>query len=89
VGVVLDFGLWAWVERDERRAAARALGVGVELHYLEVPIEELWRRVDERNAQPPWDVRPIRRVDLDGWHAQFQAPDADELARFDRPPDPS
>ena len=89
VSVVLDFGLWARVERDEMRAAARALGVGVELHYLEVPIEELWRRVDARNSQPPWDVHPIRRVDLDGWHAQFQAPDTDELARFDRPTAPS
>jgi len=42
VSVVLHFGLWARVERDEMRTMARALGVCVELHYLDVPAEELW-----------------------------------------------
>ena len=37
LSVVLDFGLWARAERDEMRTVARRLGVGVELHYLEVP----------------------------------------------------
>ncbi len=37
--VVLDYGLWARVERDELRTVARSLGVGVELHYLDVPAE--------------------------------------------------
>src|ERR1700679_1280574 len=38
--VVLDFGLWGRDERDELRLAARDLGVGVELHYLDVATEE-------------------------------------------------
>ncbi|HMF84504.1 MAG TPA: AAA family ATPase [Acidimicrobiia bacterium] len=87
VSVVLDFGLWARIERDEMRSAARSLGVGVELHYLDVPTDELWRRIQARNSQPPWDSHPIRRADLDGWVSLFQAPDAAELALFDRPPD--
>ena len=87
LSVVLDFGLWARVERDEMRLVARALDVGVELHYLDVPIDELWRRIEARNSQPPWDSYPIRRADLDGWLRVFQAPDADELASFDPPPD--
>ncbi len=86
VSVVLDFGLWTRVERDEMRAAARGLGVGVELHYLDVPTDELWRRIEARNAAPPWDGSPIRRADLDGWAAVFEAPDAGELASFDPPP---
>jgi predicted kinase len=85
VSVVLDFGLWARIERDEMRAAARGLGVGVELHYLYVPDDELWRRIEARNSQPPWDGHPIRRADLDGWLRMFQAPDAAELALFDPP----
>jgi predicted kinase len=85
--VVLDFGLWAQVERDELRSAARSLGVGVELHYLEAPIDELWRRIEARNAAPPWDAEPISRAHLDEWAAFFQPPDADELALFDTPPD--
>ncbi|MGI8940122.1 MAG: AAA family ATPase [Iamia sp.] len=86
LGVVLDFGLWARTERDEMRSVARGLGVGVELHYLDVAANELWRRIDERNSQPPWDAYPIRRADLDGWLPLFQAPDAGELALFDPPP---
>ena len=86
LSVVLDFGLWARAERDELRAAAHSLGAGVELHYLDVPPDELWRRIETRNAQPPWDSHPIRRADLDGWVRQFQAPDAAELALFDPPP---
>ena len=41
LSVVLDFGLWARSERDEMRSVARDLGVGVELHYLDVPADEL------------------------------------------------
>jgi predicted kinase len=86
LSVVLDFGLWARVERDEFRAAARGLGVGVELHFLDVPTDELWRRIDARNSEPPWDRYPIRRANLHEWAAVFQAPDAVELALFDPPP---
>ena len=86
VSVVLDFGLWARIERDEMRSTARSLGVGVELHYLDVPTDELWLRIKARNSEPPWDSHPIRRSDLDGWLSVFQAPDAVELALFDPPP---
>ena len=57
---------------------ARNLGVGVELLYLDVPTEELWRRVEARNAAPPWDDEPIERADLDEWMNVFQPPDADD-----------
>jgi predicted kinase len=89
LSVVLDFGLWARIERDEMRTVARGLGVGVELHYLEVPADELWRRIEVRNSMPPWDNDPIARSDLDGWLAIFEAPDASELALFDPPADSS
>jgi predicted kinase len=88
VSVVIDFGLWSRVERDEMRSAARALGVGVELHYLDVPIDELWRRIDARNSSPAWVDRPITRAELEEWSGGFEAPDAAELALFDPPLDP-
>jgi predicted kinase len=88
VSVVLDFGLWARSERDEMRTAARALGVGVELHHLDAPAEELWRRIQERNSEPPWAEEPIARNHLDEWRRLFEAPDAAELALFDAPPLP-
>jgi predicted kinase len=89
LSVALDFGLWARIERDEMRSVARGLGVGVELHYLAVPPDELWRRIQDRNSRPPWDSQPISRADLDGWLRIFEAPDAAELALFDLPPDSS
>jgi predicted kinase len=83
LSVVLDFGLWARSERDEMRTVARDLGVGVELHYLEVPHDELWRRIDARNLEPPWSNYPIGRADFDKWCRIFEPPGAEELALFD------
>src|ERR671918_2106167 len=87
LSVVLDFGLWTRIERDEMRSVARGLGVGVELHYLDVPTDELWRRIQARNFETPWNSYPIGRADFDEWLRIFQAPDAAELALFDPPPD--
>jgi predicted kinase len=84
LSVVLDFGLWARIERDELRTAARTIGVGVELHYVAAPIDELWRRIDARNSEPPWASAPITRAHLDEWATIFQAPDDAELALFDQ-----
>ena len=86
LSVVLDFGLWARAERDEMREVARGLGVGVELHYLDVPVDELWRRIEERNSAPSWDEEPIGRADLEQWFTVFEAPADDELALFDPAP---
>ena len=86
LSVVLDFGLWARIERDEMRSAARVLGVGVELHFLDVPADELWRRIEARNSDPPWSSYPISLADFDEWLQIFEAPDAAELALFDPPP---
>lgn len=81
--VILENGFWAREERDELRLAARALGVAVELHYLEASLEELWRRLELRNEGAKPGTVPIKRTDLERWAAQFEAPDATELALFD------
>ena len=86
LSVIVDFGLWARIERDEMRSVARSLGVGVELHYLDAPADELWRRIQARNLEPPWDGYPITRDHFDEWLGTFEAPDAAELALFDPPP---
>jgi len=81
--VILENGFWAREERDELRLAARALGVAVELHYLEAPVDELWRRLDVRNERALPGTAPIEREDLERWAQQFQAPDTAELALYD------
>jgi predicted kinase len=83
--VILEWGHWARIERDEKRLGARALGVGVELHYLDVPLEELIARVERRNASGEWTASPITRAHLEQWAATFQAPGEEELRLFDDP----
>jgi predicted kinase len=81
--VILENGFWAREERDELRLAARRLGVGVELHYLDAPVEELWRRLERRNCAARPGAVPIERGDLQKWARRFEAPDAAERALFD------
>ncbi len=81
--VILENGFWAREERNELRLGARTLGVAVELHYLETPVDELWRRLSIRNELALPGTVPITREDLEKWAEQFEAPDAAELALFD------
>jgi predicted kinase len=83
--VILEWGHWARVERDEKRLGARALGVGVELHYLSAPLEELIQRAERRNASGEWTASPITRAHFESWATIFQPPDEEELLLFDQP----
>lgn len=83
--VILESGFWLRSDRDEKRIGARALGAAVTLHYLDVPIDELWRRIDLRNAAGGWGVAPITRDQLETWAGYFEAPDPEEFALFDTP----
>jgi predicted kinase len=80
VNVVLDYGLWAREERDEYRARGEALGARVDLRFLDVPEEELFRRMEARNRQrDPNDV-PITAEQLREYLPRFQRPTEEELA---------
>jgi predicted kinase len=83
--VILEWGHWARVERDEKRLGARALGVGVELHYLDAPLEELIERAERRNASGEWTASPITRDHFEKWATIFQPPDEEEILLFDKP----
>jgi predicted kinase len=85
LSVILEWGHWARVERDEKRLGARALGVGVELHYLDAPLEELIERAQRRNASGEWTASPITRAHFEEWAMVFQPPDEAELLLFDEP----
>jgi hypothetical protein len=50
-----------------------------------VPFEELWRRLEARNERADKGVVVITRAEMEGYAGIFQAPDADELAQYDRP----
>jgi predicted kinase len=79
VNVVLDYGLWSRSERDEFRARGEALGARVELHVLDVPREELRRRLDVRNRDLPPHTFPVTPQELDEWLGWYEPPTPDEL----------
>ena len=77
--VILDYGCWGRAERDDYRNRAKELGVDFKLHYMDVPILELYRRLDERNHNPPEDAFRIPKTEMDRYITIFQPPDSDEF----------
>ena len=84
VSVILESGFWLRSDRDQKRLGARSLGVAVELRYLDVPLEERWRRIAARNEDPMWSAHSITRGQLEDWDQYFEVPDEAELALFDK-----
>ena len=80
IDVILDFGFWAREEREDFRARAKRLGASSEVHFLDVPSDELLRRLARRNAQPGLAFR-ISEAMMKPWIDFFQKPDAAELQR--------
>lgn len=76
--VVLENGFWTRTDRDGYRTRAQALDADVRLYYLDVPRDELVRRLAARNAQLPPDTFRITAEQLDRWSRDFEPPTADE-----------
>ena len=83
-GVILESGFWTKAERDEKRLVARAMGAAVELHVVDAPVDMLWHRLEQRNAEAPPGRRRFTRPELVEWAALFEMPDAEERALYDR-----
>ena len=81
--VIIEWGVWSRAERDVVRKRARELGARVELVCLDVPIDELVKRLDARNTERPAATGVISRENLLDWVERFEAPDAEELSLFD------
>jgi predicted kinase len=77
--VILENGFWGRDERAHYRAEAEALGAKVELRYLDVSYDELWARLEKRNANLPPGTFAITEAQLDLWASWFELPTADEL----------
>lgn len=83
--VVLDWGVWARSERDDFRARAAAASLPLELRYLDVPRDELRRRLAARNAALPPDTFRVEEAELDLWITWFEAPTEEETATYHAP----
>ena len=79
--VILDYGFWAREEREDYRLWAKRLGAGSEVHFLDVPEEELLRRLAVRNSQPSQECFHIPEESIRLWIEFFQKPILEELER--------
>ena len=79
--VILDYGFWAREEREYFRLQAKQLGASSEVHFLDVPEDELMRRLAFRNSQPSQASFHIPEDMMKPWIAFFQKPTPDELER--------
>ncbi len=79
--VILDFGFWAQEEREDYRLRAKRLGASSEVHFLDVPGEELLRRLAVRNSQPSQESFHISEESMKLWIDFFQKPTPEELER--------
>lgn len=81
--VILENGFWAEEERSAYALIALELGATIELHYLDASFEQLWSRVQNRNAEliSPTFIMTKQEVE-ESWQV-FQAPDEEELAFYD------
>jgi predicted kinase len=80
---ILDFGLWSRQERDALRLHARAQGARVELHVLDVELDELVRRIAKRSADAPHTTAEISAEQLAIWASSFETPGDAERRLFD------
>ena len=81
--IIVEDGLWRRDERDSYREVAHKLGTAIELHYFDLPFDELWRRLEARNATGAYGTVPITKELLKECWPKFQRPDEAELALFD------
>ena len=79
--VILDFGFWAREEREDYRLRAKQLGASSEVHFLDVPEDELMGRLAIRNSQLSQASFHIPENMMKPWIAFFQKPTLDELER--------
>ena len=83
MNVILDFGFWAREEREDYRSRARELGASSEVHFLDVPPDELMHRLTARNSLSSPASFSIPEAMMKPWIAFFQRPTPDELERRD------
>lgn len=81
--VIIEWGVWTREERDVLRNAAHSIGARVELRHTTAPVDELWRRIVDRQQEGRWGSRPITRGELEQWAGQYERPTDDEFATYD------
>lgn len=79
VDVILDFGFWKRIERDDYRERAKTVGADVKIHFLDVPEDVLLRRLDIRNGIGDALVAKIPPETMREWIHHLEPPTEEEL----------
>ena len=83
VGAVIDCGLTRAQHRRKFADLAAEAGLPVVLHWLDVPVEERWRRVERRNAERGETFRlEVTRPMFDFVEGLWEPPSAEEMAEL-------
>ena len=72
--VVVDLSFWSRQRREEYKALITAHGAAWQLVYLDVPREELLRRLALRRLRPGPNSAPVGAAYLEKFLAAFEAP---------------
>lgn len=77
----VEWGTWGRDERGRLRAEAATVGARTELLFLDVPVDVLWARIEERGMEDP----PMTRSDVEAMYALMreQGPAEAERRVFD------
>lgn len=78
IDVIWEGGSWNRKERDMVKEKVKNIGATTKLYFLDVPREELLRRLRERNVNLPPNTFHIKESDLEEWMNVFEGPTADE-----------
>jgi len=76
---IIEWGTWGKDVRSQLRIGARRVGAAVELHFLDISLDEMFARIRQRNRESP----PIERHDLTKWSNSFERPSPEELDLYD------
>jgi predicted kinase len=79
---VLDLGFSQFKNRAEFVQLAQAAGLGVQLHFLDIPADERWRRVEARNIQKGSTAQlsfDVTREMFDYVEGLWEPPTVDEM----------
>ena len=78
---IIEWGTWGRDERGRLRAEAATVGARTELLFLDVPVDVLWARIEERGMEDP----PMTRSDVEAMYELMreQGPDEAERRVFD------
>jgi predicted kinase len=78
---IIDCGLTRADHRRKWADLAREAGLPVVLHHLDVPVEERWRRVEQRNTEQGETYRlTVTREMFDFVETLWEPPTAEEMA---------